>query len=356
MPEHSAAERTEQATPERLRKAREEGRLPESQEVPSAVQIAALLAALGLGAGWLYERFASAVREALWLRGPGALGPENVLACLGAKMVSMMLLAAPFAAAAGAAAVASSALASGWAICPKALRVQMDALNPARGLRNILSARSAVRLVLSVLKLALLVGIVWQYLHDKLGECLALRWATPEATLGQMARLVFGLLLRVALAVMAVGGVDLLYQRWKHRRDLRMTRQELKEERRQHELSPEVRGRIRAVQLEMARKRMLQEVPKADVVVTNPTHVAVALRYESETMEAPKVVAKGADLLCEKIKDIARAHGVPIVHRPELARALYATVETGHVVPGALYVAVAEVLAMIYRLRRRRRT
>jgi flagellar biosynthetic protein FlhB len=131
-----------------------------------------------------------------------------------------------------------------------------------------------------------------------------------------------------------------------------MTRQEVKEERRLHELSPEVRGHIRAVQIELVRKRMMQEVPKADVVLANPQHVAVALRYEAKTMEAPMVVAKGAELLAEKIKEIARAHNVPVLERPELARAVYRTVDVGGAIPPSLFIAVAEVLAMIYRLRK----
>ena len=133
-----------------------------------------------------------------------------------------------------------------------------------------------------------------------------------------------------------------------------MTKQEVKEERKQHEVSPELKGRIRAVQIEMVRKRMLQDVPTADVIITNPTHVAVALRYDAASMGAPEMVAKGADVLCEKIKEIARAHGVPIIHRPELARAIYSAADVGQPIPEALFVAVAEVLALIYRLRRRR--
>jgi flagellar biosynthetic protein FlhB len=184
---------------------------------------------------------------------------------------------------------------------------------------------------------------------------LRLHWATPARAVAAMAALVFGLTLRVAIGLAAIAAFDLLFQKWKHRRDLRMTRQELKEERKQYEISPELRGRIRAVQIQMARRRMLQEVPKADVVVTNPDHVAVALAYDADAMNAPRVVAKGADFLCQKVKEIARAHGVPVVHRPELARALYATVDVGQEIPETLFVAVAEVLAMIYRMHSKHR-
>jgi flagellar biosynthetic protein FlhB len=174
------------------------------------------------------------------------------------------------------------------------------------------------------------------------------------ASLVKIGDLLFGVVARVTLIMAAIGLADAVYQKWQYRRDMRMTRQDVKDERKQQELPLLVRRRIMKMQVEMVRKRMLQEVPKADVVLTNPTHVAVALKYNSAVMKAPQVVAKGADLLSEKIKEIARAHGVPIVERRELARTLFKTVEVGQLIPEALYVAVAEVLAMIFRRRRRR--
>lgn len=354
MPEKPASERTEEATPERLRKAREEGQVPQSQELPSALMIGVLLLTLAVCGRSTCEWSIAQIRDAVSL-GPAATGgSRGVVATLRQKASSAATAVLPFLLAAAAASVFASLVASGWAFSPKAARLRFDRISPARGLKNLFSARSLVRLVICLLKLAVIVGIVWHFLSDKLGVCRALRWATAEGALVGMARLVLGLLWRIAVGVLAIGGIDLLYQRWKHRRDLRMTRQEVKEERKQHEVSPEVKGRIRAVQIEMVRKRMLQEVPTADVVLANPTHVAVAIRYEAKSMEAPLVVAKGGDLLCEKIKEIARTHGVPVLHRPELARTLYAAVDVGKPIPEALFVAVAEVLAVIYRLRRRR--
>jgi flagellar biosynthetic protein FlhB len=354
MAEHSAAERTEQATPERLRKAREEGQLPESKELPSGVLIAALLASLSLCGSWLYEQMILLVREAMYLRPVWRLGSEGMLLTMGQEFLASLTMTLPFVIATAAASVAASVLSSGWSLCPKAMKVQVDRLNPAKGFQNLFSMKSVVQLVISIVKLAVIIAICWQYLSDKMPTCLALRYETAAGAVAMVGKLTMGLMLRITAAVLVVGAADLLFQRWKYQRDLRMTKQEMKEERRQHELAPEVRNRIRAVQLEMARKRMLQEVPKADVVVTNPTHVAVALQYEADVMAAPKVVAKGGDLMCQKIKEIARAHGVPVIERPELARALYGAVEVGQGVPEALYVAVAEVLAMIYRLRKRR--
>ena len=168
------------------------------------------------------------------------------------------------------------------------------------------------------------------------------------------AKLILGLLIRVGIILLLIGIADAFYQKWKYIQDLKMTHQEAKKDRKDTEGSPELKGRIRRIQIEMASRRMLREVPKASVVLVNPTHVAVALRYESKEMESPMMVAKGADHLAERIREIARAYGVPIVRRPELARTIYSTVKPGDVIPQTLYAAVAEVLAMIYRLRRRK--
>jgi flagellar biosynthetic protein FlhB len=169
-----------------------------------------------------------------------------------------------------------------------------------------------------------------------------------------MGQLIFGAVLRIVIAVMVIAVADSVYQKWKYIHELKMTRQEVKEERRQDEGSPEVKRKLRLVQFEMVRKRMMQKVPKANVVLVNPTHVAVALQYDAKEMAAPVVVAKGGDLLAEKIKEIARAHGIPIIRRRELARTIFDTVEVDEPIPQELYVAVAEILAMIHRLRKRR--
>jgi flagellar biosynthetic protein FlhB len=209
-----------------------------------------------------------------------------------------------------------------------------------------------VTLLVAITKLSILTAITWWYLKDKLDVCLALASATPLAGLTTMLGLVFGLVARITIALAAIAIADVIYQKWQYKRDLRMTREEVKEEHKQHVGSPVVRARVRSFHLALARKRMLRDVPNADVVITNPTHVAVALKYDAATMAAPQVIAKGADILCEKIKEIARKHGVPVIERPELARTLYAAAEVGQTIPEALYVAVAEILALIYRLRR----
>lgn len=354
MAENSASERSEEATPDRLRKAREEGQIPQSWELPSAILLGALLLSLGMFGGRMASWLAGEVRQGVTIRPIVGSGGGAILGALQHKAASALLATAPFFAIAAAASIFASLLGSGWSVSPKAVKLRLDRISPVKGFKNLFSMRSLVRLLMSLAKLAVIGGVVYAYLSARVGECQALRWATPKGMMSGIASLVAGLLARILLVVFAVAAIDLLYQRRKHKKELRMTKQEVKEERKHYELSPEMKGRIRTIQIEMVRKRMLQEVPNADVIVTNPTHVAVALKYTPRAMDAPIVLAKGGDLLCEKIKEIARAHGVPIVHRPPLARAIFSAVEPGQPIPEALFVAVAEVLAMIYRLRKQR--
>jgi len=350
----SAQERTEEPTAERVRKARAEGKVPQSQEINTALALGAVLVTCLLTAPDLWHWCSNQVAQGLTYNLEGGLTVDAMVHLMRVKWTEALAISAPFFLAASIASVAAGLAISGWAFSPKALEFKWDRLNPASGMKTLISGKSFVTLLVSILKLAGVVLIMWYYLRDQAPACLALVWATPMAAMTTITGLMFGVMARVTLIMAAIALGDTVYQKWQYRRDLRMTRQDVKDERKQQELPVLVRRRIVQAQVEMVRKRMLHEVPKADVVLTNPTHVAVALKYDSSAMRAPLVVAKGADYLSEKIKEIARAHGVPIVERRELARTLFKTVEVGQLIPEALYVAVAEVLAMIYRLRRRR--
>jgi flagellar biosynthetic protein FlhB len=355
MADKPAAEKTEQPTAERLRKAREEGRIPSSQELPSALVLGVLLLALALMASAIWNWMAGQVTDGLAVAGLADFNTDTCWGVLHSKGKAAFFILIPFMLVIASCAVISGLVTGGWCFAPKAVALKPERMHPVNGLKSLFSARSLVKLVVAVAKLAVVLTILFFYLRSRIDQCLGLTWASPFESFSVILGMLFGAAIRIAVAMVAIGLIDVLYQRWQYRRELRMTRQEVKEERREHELSPEVRGRIRSVQLEMARRRMLQEVPKADVVVTNPTHVAVALAYDADAMPAPTVLAKGADLLSDQIKEIARNHDVPIVERPELARTLYSTCDVGDTVPEPLYVAVAEILAMIYRLRKGRR-
>jgi flagellar biosynthetic protein FlhB len=354
MADQPASERTEEPTPERLRKAREEGQVPQSQEVPSALLLGSLLVVGALMAYPFFSYFVHEVEKGLTTVPTGPMDTSAFHAVLGDALRGGLMILLPFLAAAGAMSIFSSAIASGLAYCPKALKFKLDRISPVKGMKNLVSKKSLVRLLVSLAKLALILLILYTFLRGCMGRLTELHWTAPAATMHRMFMLVGDLVLRVVLALVALAVIDWLWQRHSYRKQLRMTRQEVKEERKQYEQSSEVKGRIRSIQVAMARKRMLNEVASADVVVTNPTHFAVALRYDSLNMKAPEVVAKGADFMAARIREVARENGVPVIERPPLARALYTTVDAGQAIPESLFVAVAEVLAMIYEMRRSR--
>jgi len=354
MAESPAQDKTEKPTHERIQKARDDGDIPQSKELPSAMMLIMLLVVLGLTATGLGGFFISQVRQGCLLTGwqTGNVGAYEEL--FRNKVSASLNAVLPFLIVGAGTSVFACLLVGGWAYSPKAVKLKPARINPLTGLKNLLSLKSLVNLLVSLLKFAVMVVVIWQYLSGSIQTCLDLRWQTPPAILAGIARLVFGLVVRITIGIAAIAAIDWLYQKWSYKRKLRMTKQEIKQEQKDREIPQQVKGRIRTVQFELVRRRMLQEVPTADVVLTNPTHVAVALRYDTDNMAAPTVVAKGPDLLGEKIKEIARSHNVPIVQRPRLARAIYGTVDIGQAIPEALFVAVAEVLAMIYRVRKQR--
>jgi len=351
MPEKPAAERTEQPTPKKLEKARKKGQVPHSQELTSIVTLLALIMIVALMAPSLLRWSITQVKYGMSSDIAVFADSISFWNFAKAKIVDVILIVCPILAALFAGSVLACAAISGLNFAPEAVNLKFNQINPVTGFARLVNARSMVKLLASIFKLLFVSFIVWFYLKSRLDMLANLRWAWSTQILVVMARIILGLLIRVGIALLVIGIADALYQKWKYIQDLKMTRQEVKRERRDIDGSPEVKSRIRRLQVEMTKKRMLQEVPKASVVLVNPTHVAVALRYDAKTMEAPILVAKGADLMSEKIREIARAYGVPVIRKPELARTIYATVKLGELIPHTLYVAVAEVLAMIHRLR-----
>ncbi|NQT03589.1 MAG: flagellar biosynthesis protein FlhB [Planctomycetes bacterium] len=353
MPEQ-AAERTEQPTARKLSKAKSKGQVPQSQELTSTVTLLVLMAMIALLAPKLLQWFMLQIRQGMSCENGVFADSRGFLDFVSRKTVDMTLVIYPILVALVAGSFMASVAVSGLNYSPGALEFKLDQFNPITGLQKLVNARSLVKLLLSVLKLLFISLIVWFYLRSRLDMLAALRWAWSAQILVVIAKIILGLMIRIGIVLLAMGIADAYYQKWKYIQELKMSKQEVKEELRDTIGSPEVKSRIRQMQFQAALKRMLQEVPKASVVLVNPTHVAVALHYDAKTMESPVMVAKGADYLAEKIREIARAYGVPIIRRPELARTIYSTVKLGNPIPESLYVAVAEVLAMIYRLRRRK--
>lgn len=344
------AERTEEPTPRRLQKAREEGQVASSREVHTLFVLTAatlLLFAGGAPAAGLIGRIleASFARVAEVGAGAGAAVLPGIRELAPAALLVFLPPACLALAAVLASAVQNAIVWTGRTIAP-----QLSRISPLAGARRLFSRRTLVELGKNLAKLAvaaLAAGVaVWPDL-DLLAATPALE---PAAFAARLAALVLRLFVAVCVAVVLIAILDYAFQRAEHVRQLRMSRRDIREEHRETEGDPLVRQRLRAIRMERARRRMMAEVPKSTVVVTNPVHFAVALRYRQGRDAVPEVVAKGADLLARRIRELARAHGVPIVEDPPLARLLYAGADVGKPIPPAHYEAVARVIALVLRL------
>jgi flagellar biosynthesis protein FlhB len=355
MAEKPASERTEKPTSRRLNKAREGGQIPQSQELAAGVTLLVLLLSLMVLGPGLFA-WCKSLAESGLSGETSAFDTAGAFVAYQNRMIAdALLVMLPILAALCVAGIASSFVLGGWTFTAKSLEFKWSSINPAAVIQRAFDTRSLVRLLLSIAKLAIISLIVWIYLRGRFETLAALRWAWSMQLLTATAGILFGLGLRIALAALILGIADALYQKWRYMEDLKMTRQEVKEEHKDTEGDPKIKSRIRRIQFEMSMRRMRQQVPKASVILVNPTHVAVALQYNANTMEAPILLTKGADRMAQRIIEIGRAYGIPIVRRPPVARAIFASVKPGQPIPESLYMAVAEVLAMIYRLRQRKK-
>jgi flagellar biosynthetic protein FlhB len=355
MAEKSASERTEKPTAKRLQKARQGGQVPQSQELAAAVALVVLLLTLTVSGPGLFAWCKSQIESGLSGETSAFAAPETFIAYQNKELTNALLVMLPLLGALCAAGIACSFVMGGWTFTAKTLEFKWNAINPASAAQRAFNLRSLVRLLLSIVKLIFVGLIVWVYLRGRFEALAALRWAWSTQLLAAIARIILGVGLRIGIAAIILGLADAVYQKWHYMEDLKMTRQEVKQEHKDTEGDPKIKSRIRRIQIEMSLKRIRQQVPKANVILVNPTHVAVALQYDSKTMEAPVLLAKGADHMAQRIIEIGRAYGIPIVRRPAVARAIFASVKPGQSIPESLYMAVAEVLAMIYRLRQKKK-
>lgn len=344
--------RTEKPTPRRLEKAREKGQVPQSQELLSALTLAALVAVTALAGPWFTTWCKNQITSGLSCDTSVLENSQVFVGFINDKITGGIMVMIPFLLALMIAGIAGCIFVSGLQFSMQAAAFKFDQLNPVSGMKNLFSPESLVKLGLSIIKLLLIGTIVWFYLKDKIPVLARLQWADTNQLLPTMGGIILGAVLRIILGLFIIGITEMFYQKWKYIEKLKMSKQEIRDENRDTDGAPEIKSKIRRKQYETAMRRMLQEVPKANVVLVNPTHVAVAMQYDPATMAAPVVLAKGGDHLCEKIKEIARAHGVPIIRRPALARDLFTSVKLGHPIPEKLFTAVAEVLALLHRLRR----
>ncbi len=353
MAESDDSQKTEDPTGRKLQEARDSGQVAKSQEVNNLLMILALTISVVVFGG-------SMARDIFNMSLPFIETPDMVptdighLTTMGWKLLGMILMAgaAPLVLAMFAAFFAGY-LQFGLILSSEGLMPSLEKISPLAGLKRIFSMRSLSDFLKGLLKLAVVGAIVYTVITPSVGDLHKLIGMEVIQLLGVMTSLLHRLLFTVFAAMVVITVLDVFYQRYEHIKGLRMSRQEIKDEMRESEGDPIVKGRLRQLRMERARKRMMAEVPKADVVVTNPTHYAVALKYDAQ-MTSPKVVAKGVDKVAQKIREIAAENDVPVVENPPLARGLYAAVEVDQEITPEFYKAVAEVIGYIYRMKRRK--
>ncbi len=347
----SGGEKTEDASSRKLEKARDEGQVAKSMEVASVAVLLAGILSLYVFAPYLYNKALSLLDDSLRFEGVPEMSDTVVIHLLFRYSELLFYMLAPILLAVFVAAIISTISQVGFHLAWSALEVKFSKLNPISGFMQKFSLTSIVELVKSLLKLVVIFSVAYMVVKKEIVNILLLYDHSVSFILLYTMKISFAIAFRVLLVMALLAILDYAYQKWKFLEDQKMTKQETKEEFKQMEGDPKVKSRIRQIQMEAARQRMMAEVPEADVVVTNPTRLAVAVKYDTDIMDAPTVVAKGSGSVAASIRRIAEEAGVPIVEDKELARNLYAMVDVGQGIPPDLFQAVAELLAYVYNLK-----
>ena len=356
MAEDSDLERTEPASQRRLDQARERGQVPRSSELSTFSVLLASGAGLIFLGPRLMHSLETVMRDGLTLDRSAAYDPSQLGLRLLESAAQALLALSPLFLLVTVVALLAPTLVSGWLFTLETLQPDFTRLNLLRGLARLFSWHGLIQLGKAVLKTVVVGGVAAWAVWSERTEIVSLISEPLEPALAHLAGLLGYTFLLIAGAFALIVAIDIPFQIWQHRRELRMTKEEVREELKETEGNPQIKARIRSLQREVARRRMMAQVPKADVVVTNPTHFAVALQYREASMTAPRVVAMGSLLVAERIVEVAQHSHVPILHAPALARALFAHAEVGREIPARLYTAVAEVLAWVYQLRQAERS
>ena len=347
-------EKTEEPTAKKLEDARKEGQVAKSKEIANGLGLLALFLLLKIMVGSIGTSFLESF-SMVYNRIPvicklngGASPMGDISVLLRTVMLRILIILLPVLLIGFAVAFVSDLFQVKWRPTSKPLQPKFSKLNPLNGIKKIFSAQSLVELVKSVAKILLIALVTYSYIKKKSGLLYALYDMSMMQAVNLIGETVIELGIRISAIYMIIAGADFMYQKYKFKNDMKMTKQEVKEEYKNAEGDPEIKGKIKARMREASQRRMMQAIPKADVVITNPTHYAVAIRYDTEVAPAPIVVAKGSDYLAQKIKQIARENNVEIVEDKPLARMLFANVDVDKQIPPELYQAVAEILAMVY--------
>ncbi|MEO5658277.1 MAG: flagellar biosynthesis protein FlhB [Polaromonas sp.] len=352
MAEESDLEKTEPASPRRLEKAREEGQVARSRELVTFVMLATGLACLWSTGEMMAEHLGSALRNGLQFERAAGFDVSHMMVQAGSVVLHALQALLPLLGFMLVAALVAPMLLGGWLLSGKSLTPNFSKLNPIAGIGRMFSTETLAELVKTIVKSLLIGGIAWWVISGNLADIMALMSEPVHEALAHTVRLVAGSCALIIASLLFVAAIDVPYQLWSHSKKLRMSREDLRQEQKESDGDPQVKAQIRRQQQQMAKRRMMAEVPKADIIVTNPTHFAVALKYSDKDMRAPRVIAKGTDLVALRIRALAEEHNIPVLEAPPLTRALYRHTRLDAEIPVALYSAVAEVLAWAYQLHR----
>jgi len=351
MSSESGQEKTEQPTPKKLRESREKGQVPRSKELNSMTMLVAAGTGFLIMGESVLNQLSTVLKNGLSIKNVQQLEATDVIETLGATISDGLLIVSPLFALLVAVALLTPIGIGGWSFSWKAISFKIDKLDPIKGLGRVFSWNGIMELLKVLAKFGLVAGVSGMIIWSVIDELLSLGNESLEAALTHVASLCGWTFIACSSALIVIAAIDVPFQLFQHNKKLKMTKQEVKDENKETDGRPEVKGRIRSLQQEMSRRRMMEAVPDADVVITNPTHYAVALRYDESRNQAPVVVAKGADIIAFEIRSVAKNNDVAIVEAPPLARALFASTEIDQEIPAGLYMAIATILTYVYQLK-----
>ncbi len=344
-------DKSEEPTGKKKSESRKKGQIPRSKELTTLFMLLSAIIGLMIFAQDMIETITNIMRHNFSVERATLFQPEQLFIHFKAELAAMLVALMPLFIVMLITAILSSAILGGFNFSTESLVPKLSKLSPIKGIKKMFGTQGLVELVKSILKILLLGSIAVYFIWQARDELYGLSQETfPSAFIHAMELVTWQFLL-VTLGMIVVAGIDVPYQIWNHTRQLKMTKQEVKDESKNSDGNPQIKSRQRQLQREMAMQRMMGDVPKADVIITNPTHFAVALQYDPDGSGAPIMLAKGADLVAMQIRNIAQAHDIPVMEIPPLSRAIYYSVEIGYEIPGGLYVAVAQVLAYIFQLK-----
>lgn len=352
MAGESAGEKSEKPTQTRRDEFRRQGQVAQSREIGTALILVLTAGGMYALSSYLFKNFYEIFTKSMSEDMVALVRQNRMMDALAFSGERLVMMLGPVFGIAGVLGIGSTVLQVGFLQVEDALTPNFSRMNPIEGFKRIFAMRNFVEALKSLLKLIAVGYVLFLLLKNEIHQFPYLLTFDVGQILSYLGKVIFKLLMGIGIAMVVIAVADFLFQKWDLERKMMMTKQEVKEEVKQREGDPLIRARVRRIQRELANKRMMEQVPKADVIVTNPTHIAVALQY-ADGLPAPKLIAKGADLLAEKIKEIAREHNVPIVENKPLARTIFKTMKIGQIIPRELFVAVAEVLSYVYKLKKK---